>query len=153
MFLLIIGSSYAVLNTDIDGVVGINFVKDIYCKLTGCTMEGDLDMGGYNILNAGNISGSVVNVTGGTDTKWTIDGETLINDSGTLKVNKDYGFNDSVQYSELNDLCSDGEILVKVAGEFTCIDLPSVEISDNHLNYTKDFDGVDKVTLSFYIPA
>ena len=28
----------------------------VYCKLTGCTMAGDIDMDGNNILNVGNIS-------------------------------------------------------------------------------------------------
>ena len=28
----------------------------VYCKLTGCTMAGDIDMGGNDITNAGNIT-------------------------------------------------------------------------------------------------
>lgn len=35
----------------------------LYCKLTGCVMEGDLDMNGFNILNA-NLAGNITsNVT------------------------------------------------------------------------------------------
>ena len=29
---------------------------DVYCKLTGCTMSGDIDMGGNDITNAGDIT-------------------------------------------------------------------------------------------------
>jgi hypothetical protein len=28
----------------------------VYCKLTGCTMSGDIDMGGNDIVNAGNVT-------------------------------------------------------------------------------------------------
>ena len=32
------------------------FGNTLWCKLTGCTMTGDLNMGGNNITNVGNIS-------------------------------------------------------------------------------------------------
>jgi len=33
-----------------------SFLDDIYCKLTGCTMEGDIDMDYHSINNIQNIS-------------------------------------------------------------------------------------------------
>lgn len=35
----------------------------LYCKLTGCTMEGDIDMDGYDILNATIVAMNRTNAT------------------------------------------------------------------------------------------
>ncbi len=32
-----------------------NLFDSVYCKLTGCTMAGDINMGGNNVTNIGNI--------------------------------------------------------------------------------------------------
>ena len=62
---------------------------------------------------------------------------------------------DEVNTTTLDAYCStDGKILKRVAGTWICADdATGGGGSSNALNYTKDFDGVDKVTLSFYIPS
>ena len=35
----------------------------LYCKLTGCTMEGDIDMGGFNLINATYVNATYINTT------------------------------------------------------------------------------------------
>jgi len=54
----------------------------VYCKLTGCTMSGDIDMGGNDIVNAGNVTanyfkGDGSELTGIDQSKWTRTGTTL----------------------------------------------------------------------------
>ena len=37
--------------------------KAIYCQISGCTMEGDIDMGGYSIINVNYVNATYFNVT------------------------------------------------------------------------------------------
>lgn len=130
----------------------------LYCKLTGCTMQGNIDMDGYNITNAGNITGTITEV----DPVWASDKanyQLLLQNSSNITVANNQAYyngstNDNVDSTELDNLCNtDGKILKRVGGTWVCADDAVGASGSNFLNYTKDFDGVDKVTLSFTIPS
>jgi len=56
------------VSAGIDGELGINFEKGLWCALTGCVMTGNIDMGGNDIVNIGTIDADeFVGLPGGID--------------------------------------------------------------------------------------
>lgn len=80
-----------------------SWLESLYCKLTGCTMSGDLDMNGNDIIDVGNITADYFSGDGSNLTDLSAagnDGEIQFNDAGSFgadsalfwnKVNKRLG--------------------------------------------------------------
>lgn len=148
----------------------IGWVTNNFCSLFGCTMQGNIDMGGYSIINATFVNAIYTNIsinsTQVTDPIWvnrtgdTMSGDLNMSnqaitniDSLQLNGSTIYGW-EEVNETNLDLYCNtDGKILKRVGGTWVCADDEAGSTATNALNYTKTFDGVDKVTLSFYIPA
>lgn len=73
--------------------------NSVYCALTGCTMEGDIDMGGNNIENAGTITAD----------EFIGSGEGLTNISGTVDNDFHIFFNGSAYNNIIYNL-TDGDV-------------------------------------------
>lgn len=131
----------------------------LYCGIGGCVMEGDIDMGGYNIINAtwvnltyANASSLCLNET--CITNW---GETNTTDLSQYSTTNDIWINissvdgnDTVSSAELDSVCgTDGKILKRSGGTWQCA--TDQTVIGNYFNYTKTVEG-DKVTLTINIP-
>ncbi len=62
----------AELGVGVEGRIGIDFTK-VWCELVGCTMQGDIDMGGNDIINIDTISANTyLGLPGGIDNNFHI---------------------------------------------------------------------------------
>ena len=156
--LIFLLSSFVVLAKNYNNPLTRSVADSLYCRLTGCSMLGDIDMGGFNIINATyvnmtyvyaeeiiNLDEKIANKTiiRNTNTSWvltmtdwfnSINFTTLLNSLGYKKENL------TIDYPNLDTDKTD---------DFTLDNLTNADLNVNSINSSQYFDSSKVLHLSF----